>query len=122
MGHVGGETFDGVHALPQGRRHVAEGPGKIADFISLSGKIGDHHMAVVMAAHLFRRLGQMVDGPRDGARQVQRQQHGHGQGDGENLKNVEPHRTQGGQNVLAFAGKKDSSHDLLVAPHRHGDI
>ena len=72
-------------------------------------------------ADLLGSSGKFTDRARNGSRQIQRQQHRNGQGDAENLQNIDAHAVHGCIDFTRILGQHQHAQHLFVALHRGGD-
>ena len=121
MGDVGGELFDGVHAQPQGVGHVAQRAGKLADFITPAGEVGDQGLAPGARAHGLRGAGEAAHGARDSAREIEREHHGDGERDAEGLEDGEPRFAHLALDVGGRCAQHEHGLNLLEVLDRHRD-
>ena len=88
MGDIGGEMLDGVHACHSASVISRSAPERSPISSPRRVKSGIR-LAPLAVADAVRRLGEAMHGPGDRACQIEREQHGDGEGDAEDLQDVE---------------------------------
>ena len=119
MRHIGGETLDGVEALPQRIGHGDQRAGQFADLVAAFPEIGNLVLPVHAETQPFGRRRQPLDGPRDGARQIEGQQGRHREDQGKHLHDVQPDRADILLDRLVGAADYQGAEHLAVTLHRH---
>ncbi len=66
MTHVGGKGLDGVDAVVERRRHVADGAGEFADLVLSRGIVRNLDTLVDATAHTFGGGCELAQGSGDG--------------------------------------------------------
>ena len=87
MRHIGGEAFHRVDPAAQGNAHVGQGAGEQADLVPAFRQARHFDRTVAAQAHADRCADQgaqrLHDGPRQEQRQLDRNEQGHAQHDGQ---------------------------------------
>ena len=119
---VGGEALDGVDAGPEHVGHRGQRLAQLADLVAAARIVRQRDLLALAALHLVGGARQRADRPGDGAGEVEREQHGHGQRHAEDHQDVDPprrHRAVDGAGVL---GQQQGAQHLPVALHRHRHV
>ena len=121
--HVRGEALDGVDAVVERLRHVAQRARQVADLVGAAGEVGDLLARLRAPAHPLGRLRQAADRAGDGAGEEQRQDdHDHGRHQ-EDLQQGEALGGDDGVDVAFLGREQERALDRAEAldRHRHRD-
>ena len=118
--HVRGEALDGVDAVVERLRHVAQRAGQVADLVGAAGEVGDLLARLRSPAHPLGGLRQAADRAGDGAGEEQRQDDHH---HGRHQEDLEQGEALGGDDGVdvAFLGREQQrALHRAEALDRHG--
>ena len=96
---VGRKRLDRIDTLIELYGHLVQRTREIADLVPPPREVGDRHPAGLAMLHPLGGLGEAANRPRDGAGEVEREQHGHAERQRRDAEDGQANRAHAGINI-----------------------